>query len=446
MEAASQNRRAVSAKIAELYARYPLDKYVWIMPRLDTASELPEHIDLMVQTRKFSSNENHGDVYPQKSGGLSLRKSALMALAADAGIKWVPNLNGRTDDGSDPDIIEWKATGILAGLSGMTPVTATKRIDFAHLREMDKVKYPNEPNKVRDEDFRRKEFGLENAESKAQLRVIRSILGIPHKLDKATIDNKAFAVLRIIFAPNAVTPRERLMILDRMSAMYLGAYPGAEIPGGAAQIETGDQVREISPHDVHAALPEAGVQPIGGQPVSPSAEIPYAEEIEGNGDPPPERTTTDNFEFLKSMKELKDGFVNLLGEEDGGLEYYAVIHEQGAEKSNQIVDEKKQKAVYRTLRDRLALLTQNAGQVKKEPENADGDDIWIYKPIRSALGEFAPEALEKSLTDYYNEYAYPIGTDPKGIKAMLIKKKNTKGALIEAHVLILKWNKEQGVK
>jgi len=166
--------------------------------------------------------------------------------------------------------------------------------------------------------------------------------------------------------------------------------------------------------------------------------------------PPPEKTTTDNFEFLKAMRELKEGFIKQLGAEGGAFEYYAVIHEYNAERSNQLVNEADQKAAYRKLRARLDLLTKNASQVKKKPvtagDNDEGDDIWIYKPIRAALGEFAKEALEKSLTDYYNEYAYPIGTDPKGIKAMLAAKRATKGALIEAHVLILKWNKEQGVK
>jgi len=487
----SQNRRTVSAKIAELYARYPLDKFVWIMPRLDTASELPEHLDLMVQTRKFSLVD--GDVYPvnansmEKAKDVGLSKSSLMALAADAGIKWPPDLNRRADDGTDPDIIEWKSTGILAGLSGMTPVTATKRIDLGQLRDRDewklrarppwgivlpgakwdkqKERYEQTPwgsltteqresyirNKVMENDMQRREFKVEMAETKAQLRVIRSILGIPSKFDKATIDNKAFAVLRIIFAPNAQTPEERRMILQSMSNMYLGAYPGAEIPGGAVQIEAGDRMREISHHEVRNSLPEASSAVAGGeenrQPYPPPVDIPEAEVIEGDADDPGDPP---NFEFLRVMSALKAGLINLLGEEEGTLEYYAVIHEYNAERSNQLVNEADQKAAYRKLRARLDLLTQNAGQVKKRPEGIEekdeGDDIWIYRPIRAALGEFAKEALEKSLTGYYNDYAYPINSDPKGIKAMLEKRRATKGALVDAHVLILKWNKEQGGK
>jgi len=498
MEAASQNRRTVSAKIAELYARYPLTEYVWIMPRLDTASELPEHLDLMVQTRKFSLVD--GDVYPvnassmEKAKDVGLSKSSLMALAADAGIKWPPDLNRRADDGTDPDIIEWKSTGILAGLSGMTPVTATKRIDLGQLRDRDEWKLSARPpwnivlpgakwdkankcfdqtpwgsctheqqeayirNKVTENDMQRREFKVEMAETKAQLRVIRAILGIPSKFDKATVQNKSFAVLRIIFAPNAQTPEERRMILQSMSNMYLGAYPGAEIPGGAAQIETGDRMHEIEHRDIHNALPSGSPAVAGGeesrQSYSPPVDMPEAEVIKGDGDPgdppPEEGEPVVNYEFLKAMKELKEGFIKLLGKEGGAFEYYAPIHVLGFQKSNQIVDEEQQKTVYRKLWDRLSLLTQNAGQVKKEPEGAEendgGDDIWIYKPIRSALGEFTKEALEDSLTGYYNEYAYPIGTDPMGIKAMLTEKRNTKGALIEAHVLILKWNKEQGGK
>jgi len=479
MEAASQHFQTVAEKMQNLAEQYPLDKFVWIMPKLGTAGALPEHLDFMVSTRKFTLEGN--DIYPinaktvEKAKEVGLSKSSLMALAADAGIKWIPNLNRRLDDGHDPDVVEWQSTGVLTGLSGMTPVTATKRVDLEHLRERDEWKLRARPpweiwidgtkkkwgditteqresyirNKVTENDMQRKEFKVEMAETKAQLRVIRFILGIPSKFDKKTIADKEFAVLRIIFAPKAQTPEERKLILERTMDTYMPAFPGV---AGAGQLGAGrEDPIQISPHEVHTALPEAGVQPVGGeqyqQPVSPPADIPEAEVIpEDNGDPPPEKTTTDNFEFLKAMKALKEGFIKLLGEEGGAFEYYAPIHELGFQKSNQLVDEEQQKAVYRTLRDRLALLTQNAGQVKQDPKGGDGADIWIYKPIRSALGEFSPEALEKSLTDYYNEYAYPIGTDPKGIKAMLIEKKNTKGALIEAHVLILKWNKEQGVK
>jgi len=487
MEAASQFQ-TVAKKMAKLAEQYPLDKYVWIMPKLGTAGALPEHLDFMVSTRKFTLEGN--DVYPinaksiEKAKEVGLSKSSLMALAADAGIKWIPNLNRRLDDGTDPDIVEWQATGVLAGLSGMTPVTATKRVDLDHLRERDEWNLRKRPplgivlpgvkwtlqenryeqtpwgeltteqrenyinNKVRENNMQRKEFKLEMAETKAQLRVIRAILGIPSKFDKATIKNKEFAVLTVIFAPKAQTPEERKLILERTMDTYMPAFPGIQPP---AQVGAGEAPVQISPHDVHTALPEASAQPVGGVPlVAPSADIPYAEEIDDNGDPPPEKTTTDNFKFLEALAEIKRGFVELLGTEGGELEYYAPIHVLGFQKSNQIVDEEQQKAIYRKLRDRLALLTQNAGQVKKRPEGIEekdeGDDIWIYRPIRAALGEFAKEALEKSLTGYYNDYAYPINSDPKGIKAMLEKRRATKGALVDAHVLILKWNKEQGGK
>ena len=157
-------------------------------------------------------------------------------------------------------------------------------------------------------------------------------------------------------------------------------------------------------------------------------------------DPPPP-AITDNFEFLKAMKEMKENLTKLLGDEAGTFEYYEPIHKLNFKKSNQIVDEEQQKAVWRKLRARYDKLMEEGGGAK-EPAG-DDSDIWLWKPVRSALGEFTKEALDKSLTEYYNEYAYPIDSDPNGIKAMLTEKRATKAALIDAHVLILKWEKEQ---
>lgn len=355
---------SVASKVSALAGRYPLDRYVWIMPKLDTAGALPEHLDFMMKTRKFSANDKEGDVYPVKGGGLALSKRSLMALAADAGIKWIPGMNRRIDDGSDPDIVEWQATGILAGLSGMTPVTATKHVDLELLRERDRANPKNTEEKLKSNDLHRREFKIEMAETKAQLRVIRAILGINSSFPVHTIQNKEFAVLQVIFAPNAKTPEERKMILASMMQTYLGAYPGAETAqlGGGAEAPI-----QIQPGQVQGSLPEAKAEPVDNYPASREEPI---QEAEVEDEKP---KTTDNFEFLKSMRELK----NKLPE----TTYYTVLHDAGYQKSNLIIEHEEQGKVYRAMLAKVELLEKDkneqgaAASVVEEAGNAGGEPV-----------------------------------------------------------------------
>jgi len=156
---ASRRPEPIRARIEALYERYPLDKYIWIQPRMDTASPLPEHFDLAVYVRAITTDSKANYIYPLKTrwdrdarmqvadpeGGFALAKPALMGLAADAGIKWPLEGNGRIDDGSNPDVIEWRATGTILTLSGMSPVSATKRIDLSIARLQDEMRMRAKP-------------------------------------------------------------------------------------------------------------------------------------------------------------------------------------------------------------------------------------------------------------------------------------------------------------
>lgn len=452
-------------KLSRLADRYPLDKYIWIMPRLDTAGVLPEHLDFMMKTRKFSVNEKDGDIYPLKNGGLALTKRSLMALASDAGVKWIPNLNQRVDDGSDPDVVEWKATGILAGLSGMTPVSATKRLDLAHVREMEDWKLRNRPPReiwykgqkvvwsmvlpadqesyiqqsVTENDLKRKEFKVENAETKAQLRVIRAILAIPSRFEPSVIANKEFAVLQVIFAPNAQTPEERKMIIGQMMQTYLGAYPGAE---QAASLQPGKEESSIvvgGPDPRPQLVEGQGIPPTIEQPLYTDAELvdDDNEERQSEEEKKEEPKTTDNFEFLKAIGSLKKEFEELLGKEEGQVEYYKPIYDLNVKHSNQIVDGENQKQIYRTLKARLELIKQN---IQKEDP-----DEWLFKPIRAELVKQTKEKLAESIQKYRLDYEYDIDEDPKGIKEFLSGDPK-KEDLIEAHIRILKDKKERDVE
>ncbi len=489
MQDQSRNFGTVADKMKKLAERYPLDKYVWIMPKLDTAGALPEHLDFMVSTRKFSIADTDNDVYPinaksiEAARQIALSKNALMALAADAGIKWIPGMNRRTDDGSNPDVVEWQATGILTGLSGMTPVTATKRVDLDHLREKDLWKLRNRPpweiwfkgkktswnqvppkeqekfilNKVTDNDMQRKEFKVEMAETKAQLRVIRSILGIPSKFDKATIATKEFAVLRVIFAPNAQTPEERKMILSGMMNTYLGAFPGAEKVTALPSGETSAQV-EAAPIAGHIEERTSGTDMDEPLPAASSdiqdAEVVGKEESEPDPDKPP---LTKNFEFLGAMGNLKRDFIKLLGKEDGQMEYYKAIYDAKVKHANEITDPEKQESIYDKLSHRLELVNTNVGRTEpekgkqKEPakpkEKPDPyKDRWKGKTYGWLMKARVGDLLKKK-TEELNEHLIELSGD-YDLKADTLKiKKAVKDGgndadLIEACIRLLENNLE----
>lgn len=478
----------VADKLARLIDRYPFDKYVWIMPRLDIAGELPEHLDFMVSTRKFSIDEKTNDVYPigvrsmKYAKEVALSKSSLMAIASDAGVKWIPNLNRRLDDGSNPDVVEWQATGILAGLSGMTPVTETKRVDLDLLRERDEWKLRNKPpkgislpgakwdkqnnryeqtpwnqlttdqrethirNKVTENDLQRKEFKVEMAETKAQLRVIRALLGIPSKFSKETIGNKEFAVLRIIFAPNAQTTEERKMIMQGMMNLYLGAYPGAESAGMLGEGPPAPVA--IEPHQVQGALPEAEPVETPPPPVT-TTEIANAEVV-GNGENEEQKSTTDNFAYLQEMGKVKRRFTEALGK-DGETEYYKVLKEFGAKHSNEILEKTDQGKVYRALVAKIELLEKNIskgetggeGESEEEGEEKESDE-WLYKALRADLLKKKKDELQHDLAGACIKYGYDTDDDPQGIKELL--KNETKDNLAEAHIRVMrdKHQREKG--
>jgi len=421
-----EKKKDVTIKLAELSARFPEDKYIWIMPQLTPSGELPEHLDFGVTERGFSPNPEDGDVYfidkpgtkralvngkwedVPDEGFVALTGRAVFALGSDAGVKFLPQLNRRLDPGHNPEVLEWTATGMLTGLSGMTPVTKTKHIDLALEREKWEFKARNRPpakiypppsvhdygnpkdynaynaavkagvwtNAATEKEFewyvnytvkknelQFKTFMTEIGETKAQLRVIRALIAVAAKYRPSTLKAKKFAVLRVIFKPNAQTAGERRLILAGMMDNYLGAFPGAGQTAGVlaepeprAVLSEGEAVRFIdepeveempdgwSPGDLQAPEdldPEAEVEP--GEPVSRGTETPATPQET-------EPETTANYAFLESVKALKDKLIELLGQESGEGLYYETLKEYaGVEKSNQVTDPATQGKLYRVL-------------------------------------------------------------------------------------------------
>ena len=487
---ASRRPEPIRARIEALYERYPLDKYIWIQPRMDTASPLPEHFDLAVYVRAITTDSKANYIYPLKAhwdrdarmqvadpeGGFALAKPALMGLAADAGIKWPLEGNGRIDDGSNPDVIEWRATGTILTLSGMSPVSATKRIDLSIARLQDEMrmraKPPNEiyrggkaarwsdlsdderdeyiRTKVQENDLQRRANLSEMAESKAQLRVVRSFLGIPSKFDISTLETKQFATLRIIFAPNPTNPQERRAVLDGMMRMFLPAFPGAgeaqarpiELGSVEAPLQLGAPRRPaVEVAGEIDAVEDDENDPFGFDEIPPPASDPA---------PPPEPTKAPlDPEFLKAVGVQKRELCNLLGAEKGAAVYYEVLGGLGYEHANAVAEPTHKKLIYRGLESRIKTIKAEAAAkqpeipAEKKPEKPleltePGNSYETFLAARRrSLGRMSMERIAEELDDML-EY-YPAKADPEKIMPR-IKQPKDKDDLIEVMMLLTRWN------
>jgi len=144
-------------------------------------------------------------------GKRALLKTALLRLANAAGIAWRPGASGRVDDGRHPYVCHWHAEGVWRGLDGTwLPVVGDCQMDLrdgsaqtTKVLESARAKTNSdgsirvsaaEVGRVQLRDMRAKI--LEHAQSKAQLRGIRSALAI-RSYTAAELAAKPFVVAKL---------------------------------------------------------------------------------------------------------------------------------------------------------------------------------------------------------------------------------------------------------
>lgn len=274
-------------KLPELYAKYPREKYISILPNLFTAEELPEHISFGVQVFSLSPDPEDKETYwldyplwscgsgektwkkraknkpaaaksdePLDEGWLGISKVGVQKFDVALGVKWIPEYNRRVDDGRNPDVFGYQAAGMIAGLSGSTVETDQYWLDLsveAELKEIKVRQYP--PDEIQDEHGKWLKWNKLDEETRerliafsvrkyildrrhkaaricmtgARLRVLRNFAGIPQKFRPSVLAKKEFAVLTTIFRPQAHTENERIALQSELASRFLPAYtPAAE--------------------------------------------------------------------------------------------------------------------------------------------------------------------------------------------------------------------------
>lgn len=219
---------------------------------------------------------------------LGLGKSVLDRIARAAGVRWNPHLCGRTDDGSNPHVVEYQAAGTVLQLDGTeSMICASKRIDLraeqwtpestwgSDAQEMARIAAGKTPPKEPwPQILQQRQHILSLAETKAKNRAIRT-LGVRAAYLPADIA-KGFVVLRLQFTGRSEDPELEhevgLMIAQRalssQSMLYgqaerraLPPGPPARVPKVAVDQAVDADIVELDEPETKKVEPPAGPSP-----------------------------------------------------------------------------------------------------------------------------------------------------------------------------------------
>lgn len=290
------NQNQFAEQLAKFENTYPKDRFIILSPFEILGDFMEKVFTISPVVLDFSPNPEDGDMYwidyplwetQYKSGGKIYKKRSaykprknskcvdkgsvafhgapLQLMANKSGIRWLANRRdlgtGRLDDGMDPNVIMFAAGGNLLGLTGMQPIIKTHRTDLNLAKEIKVNELMNDdddktwnvggkkmPWNEIPEDLKRKlaiqraqisilkqrRFALEKAETKAQNRVIRSLLNIKskYKVDELYYKDengnhvpKKWVLLVIKFDPKPETEREKNLFLTSLTGTFIEAYP-----------------------------------------------------------------------------------------------------------------------------------------------------------------------------------------------------------------------------
>ena len=98
------------------FERYQKQGYNLLVPR--EIGETPPHYRPQMAIVQVNPEKDSGEVYQLPGGKWALSKVSLDRIAQAANITWVPELSGRTDDGSNPRRIQYRSVGKVKGIDG----------------------------------------------------------------------------------------------------------------------------------------------------------------------------------------------------------------------------------------------------------------------------------------------------------------------------------------
>jgi hypothetical protein len=262
--------------------------YNVLVPTLTIQEISPLHKPVLEIVR-INPDAKGGEVYEivQGSGDFSMRAVALQKIGYAAGLIWNAKGCGRTDDGTNPDIVSYRAEAAVRKEDGTyMPLNAEYMVDLKVIEEETRESYEKKGHtlmadkkkrgdKFTEEDrknyveksvkrdmLQKRKFRLQLAQTGAMDRVIRKILGLKGTYKKEELE-KPFVVPKIAFSPDVNDPKVRELLLkqgmDATSALF-----GPESERGMIDF----QPTHEQPIDIEATMPES--EPAGTTKPEPS--------------------------------------------------------------------------------------------------------------------------------------------------------------------------------
>ncbi len=253
---------AIPEKWKQDIQKYDEKKYLILAPI--ELGPIPAMHTPMASVVKIDPEPANGDVYSPSSGKFAYSKAALDRVAAAAGISWLPEMCGRTDTGTDPEIVRFRMAAKRKELDGQWRVvvreyefdlkareeelkeTVPKRQFIAEITDKAKKDKAIAETVAKDMVQLRK-FKVQRAESGAANRVVRVFLGIKANYTREQIA-RPMIVPKLVFTPDYSDPEVKRFML----AEATGTIP--ELYG--AQASAGTFANPIVVHELPAELEE----------------------------------------------------------------------------------------------------------------------------------------------------------------------------------------------
>ena len=223
-------------KFEEELDRYRKEKNFNILVPTQTIKEISPFHKPVLEIVKVNPDPSAGEVYElvQGSGEYSLRATALQKIGYAAGLIWNARGCHRTDDGSDPDVVSYRAEAAVRKEDGTYMLlNAEYMVDLRVIEEETRESYEKKSQILQKEKkwteqqrkdyvekcvkrdmLQKRKFRLQLAQTGAMDRVIRKILGLKGTYKKEELE-KPFVVPKIAFNPDISDPKVRELLLKQ---------------------------------------------------------------------------------------------------------------------------------------------------------------------------------------------------------------------------------------
>ncbi len=189
-----------------LHEKYAEEQFHLLLPKVHVAN-LPAGTQIAIREVRV----NEGDTYPVGGGKFGIGKASLEQIANAAGVDWVEER--RSDDRGHPHYCEFVVSGKVTDFDGtVRNVKGSKTVDLRDDagggikgKDLEDMKSGQVPGA--------RKFITEQCCSKAKLRAIRSILGMPGSYTKEEL-RKPFIIPKLV--PDTSDSMAREMVIAGM--------------------------------------------------------------------------------------------------------------------------------------------------------------------------------------------------------------------------------------